>query len=793
MTAAATLFQRNKRIYIQEEDKLESILSDDTFQQKFHQWLDSTIAQLDVQFELCEQQLSELQQSVAVETGTYWCSKTIIEHCNLHMSEKRLIVAGADVEQPASLPDLVKLISCLQQLKAQAFITPMQRRFIEQCEAELRNVVFESRELIFITNALQTKLRYDGNTRGVFGDLTNFQNAIEELSPRIDQCEQLLEASLAEGEMGTAEDISRQQLEIYEHILTLITDQYPIITNYYTESRDSDRRRRWAIFRMADKDITAVIEGKYRQIEACEEDLIKIKEQIENYNNDDSHQKKRYESDCSLSDDYLQKNKEKQQSVWNRIFELFEEMRKCQQELTTLGRQRRKEIDRRLQMEEHEAGRRSGHQAFLKAAADHAQKLQAMINNALAAKDLATALNNFVLDGCDSITGKYDKQQNALSEMLRLVQQHHFKRFSDYYIAASRYLYRKERRLEEIEKEIERNEMKKEILADALNTNAKRYAEINNDLLLKRRGVSQEVLYIRHKLEKAEKAIEPTLRSLQFAGVEYVHPRDIVEKVNLNRCSTILDYREVMNPSIPFNEKVQKEELQTLLQLRSTLEAEKGERETQQQLQSQQQPLRLPMISSTGISIPSASQESTLQKGMNALMDKRANTEVRMPKLSTNTKNTTYNNNNNKNNNNNNNNNNTTSSDYVSKSIGGMYAKPNAVTTTTTTAKNAVAAVPSSMHMHADTSEKMMTDGATGINAALRPQTQTQLPQRMEGTTMKALYSYKARAPDELTFEKGDLIVCVSRAQEEGWFKGVCNQRTGLFPINYVVLCEDDL
>ncbi|ORC87196.1 putative paraflagellar rod protein [Trypanosoma theileri] len=789
MTAAATLFQRNKRIYIQEEDKLESILSDDTFQQKFQQWLDSTIAQLDVQFELCEQQLSELQQSVAVETGTYWCSKTIIEHCNLHMSEKRLIVAGSDVENPASLPDLVNLISCLQQLKIQAFITPKQRRFIEQCEAELKNVVFESRELLFITNALQTKLRDDGNTRGVFGDLTNFQNAIEDLSPDIDQCEQLLEASIANGEMGLAEDISRRQLEIYERILTLITDQYPIITNYYTESRDSDRRRRWAIFRMADKDITAVIEGKYRQIEACEEDLLKIKEQIENYNNDDSHQKKRYESDCSLSDDYLQKNKEKQQSVWNRIFELYEEMRKCQQELTTLGRQRRKEIDRRLQMEEHEAGRRSGHQAFIKAAADHAQKLQAMINNALAAKDLATALNNFVLDGCDSITGKYDKQQNALSEMLRLVQQHHFKRFSDYYIVASRYLYRKERRLEQIEKEIENNEMKKEILTDALDTNAKRYAEINNDLLLKRRGVSQEVLYIRHKLEKAEKAIEPTLRSLQFAGVEYVHPRDIVEKINLNRCSTILDYREFMNPSISFNEKIQKEELKTLLHLRSTLEAEKSERESQQQL-------RLPVIP--------PSQQSALQRRVNALLEKRSKDEVRMPTL-TNTTNTNTNITN-------------TTSDDVTRSIGGMYAKPisvgapstqtnttaannmhmhmnnnnNTMAATTTAAASTATATATTMgEMKADTTGAAM-NGNVGINASLRPPT-SQQQQRMEGSTMRALYSYKARAPDELTFEKGDLIVCVCRAQEEGWFKGVCNQRTGLFPINYVVLCEDDV
>ncbi|RNF05730.1 paraflagellar rod protein-like protein [Trypanosoma rangeli] len=736
--AAATIFQRNKRIYVQEEDKLEGVVSDETFQQKFHQWLDATIAQLDLQFELCEQQLSELQQNVAVESGSYWCSKTIIQHCNLHMSEKRLIVAGIDMEEHATLPDLVNLISSLQQLKGQAFISPKQRRFIEECESELKKVVFESRELVFITNALKTKLRDDGNTRGVFGDLTEFQNTIEDLSPDIDQCEQLLEASIANGEMGLAEDISLRQLEIYERILTLITDQYPIITNYYTESRDSDRRRRWAIFRMADKDITAVIEGKYRQIEACEEDLMKIKEQIENYSNDDSHQRKRYEADRDLSDEFLQKNKNKQQGVWNRVYELYEELRRCQMELTKLARQRRKEIDRRLQMEEHEAGRRSGHEAFLRAAAEHAQRLQGMINNSLAAKELATALNNFVLDGCDSITSKYDKQQNALSEMLRLVQQHHFKRFSDYYIAASRYLYRKERRLEQLEKEIESNEMKKEMLSDRLDTNAKRYADLNNDLLLKRREASQEVLYIRHKLEKADRAIEPTLRSLQFAGVGYVHPRDIVEKVNLNRCSTILDYREFMTPSISYDEKVRMEELITLAELRSSIDVESKERSIQKRL-------RLPSITKKDYTV--------LQKRVNALLEKRFDeVEYIAPVAATASRGTAF-----------------------SDSAGTKDTARQSMT------GNMASEAPGNASPAAAVD---MVGGTTTIDASLRHS-------RMEGTVMRALYPYKARAPDELTFEEGDLIVCVNRDQEEGWFKGVCNQRTGLFPIKYAVPVDE--
>lgn len=741
------MFQRNRRIYLQEEDKLESIVSDQGFRAQFQRWLEVTIGQLDLQFELCEQHLSELQQNVAVEPGNYWSSKTIIQHCNLHISDKRLVAAGAKLEQQhATLPEAVNLISCLQQLKSQIFITPKQRKFIEQSEAELRNVFLEHCELLFITNALRTKLQDDGNTRGVFGELTNLQNAIEELSPDIDQCEQLLEASIANGEMGLAEEISKRQMEIYERILTLITDQYPIIMNYHSDSCDSDRRRRWAIFRMADKDITAVIERKYRQIEACEEDLIKIKEQIENYNNDDLHQRKRYDAERNLSDDFLQKNKEKQQGVWNRIFELYEELGKCQDELMSLARQRRKEVNRRLEMEEHEAGRRSGHMSFISAAAAHAEKLQNMINNAVAVKKLATALNNFVLDGCDSITGKYDKQQNALNEMLRLVQQHHFRRFSDYYIVASRYLYRKERRLEHVEKEIVGNTMKKEILADQLDPSAKCYAEYNNDLLLKRREVSQEVFCVRHKLEKAEQAIEQTLRLLQFAGIEYVHPRDIVEKINLNRCSTILDYRELMSPSVPHHEKVRMEELIKLAELRTAITAETKGRLAQQRH-------RLPAISKK--------ENTQLHRRVNALLEKQITDSAQTTSLTSAAATT----------------------NFTSNAALGSERPQTTVRTSLTGGGGGGGSGAAGAITNTATVE-----GAESVegSAAMLPRNT-----RIEGMTMRALYPYKARAPDELTFNECDLIVCVSRAQEEGWFKGVCNQRTGLFPINYVVPHEE--
>lgn len=48
-----------------------------------------------------------------------------------------------------------------------------------------------------------------------------------------------------------------------------------------------------------------------------------------------------------------------------------------------------------------------------------------------------------------------------------------------------------------------------------------------------------------------------------------------------------------------------------------------------------------------------------------------------------------------------------------------------------------------------------------------------------------ALYPYKAQNEDELSFEKGDVIVVLSK-DEESWWRGELNGVSGVFPSNYV-------
>jgi hypothetical protein len=97
---------------------------------------------------------------------------------------------------------------------------------------------------------------------------------------------------------------------------------------------------------------------------------------------------------------------------------------------------------------------------------------------------------------------------------------------------------------------------------------------------------------------------------------------------------------------------------------------------------------------------------------------------------------------------------------------------------------------------------------ATGYVPSTDPHTQTTAPTTVESsprstsaaptsptsstaeaqavTRVRALHSFEPTEPNELAFEKGDVIKVVNREYKD-WWRGQLKGRTGIFPVNYVV------
>uniref|UniRef100_A0A4W3GGU9 Hematopoietic lineage cell-specific protein n=1 Tax=Callorhinchus milii TaxID=7868 RepID=A0A4W3GGU9_CALMI len=55
------------------------------------------------------------------------------------------------------------------------------------------------------------------------------------------------------------------------------------------------------------------------------------------------------------------------------------------------------------------------------------------------------------------------------------------------------------------------------------------------------------------------------------------------------------------------------------------------------------------------------------------------------------------------------------------------------------------------------------------------------------GVTATALYDYQGEGDDEISFDPNEVITNIEMV-DEGWWRGQCQGRVGLFPANYVRL-----
>lgn len=63
--------------------------------------------------------------------------------------------------------------------------------------------------------------------------------------------------------------------------------------------------------------------------------------------------------------------------------------------------------------------------------------------------------------------------------------------------------------------------------------------------------------------------------------------------------------------------------------------------------------------------------------------------------------------------------------------------------------------------------------------------------EKMTAFLVKANYNFIAEAENELSIKKGDIIK-VTKKIDEGWWVGSLNDKTGMFPSNYVSAIEND-
>jgi hypothetical protein len=277
-------------------------------------------------------------------------------------------------------------------------------------------------------------------------------------------------------------------------------------------------------------------DAKRRLKQRCEEDLKHLHDTIQKADLEDAEAMKRFMGQKDKSDKFVRENLEKQDDSWRKIQELERQLQK-------LGTERFEEVKRRIEENDREEQRKVEYQQFLDVCGQHKKLLELTVYNCDLAIRCIGIVEELVAEGCSAIKSRYDKTNQELAELRLSVHKEYLEAFRRLYKTLGQLVYKKEKRLEEIDRNIRTTHIQLEFSIETFDPNAKRHSDNKKDLYKLRGQVEEELEMLKDKMAQSLEAFAPTEDALMQAGVEFVHPAEEVEDNNLGRRSKMVEYR----------------------------------------------------------------------------------------------------------------------------------------------------------------------------------------------------------------------------------------------------------
>jgi len=139
--------------------------------------------------------------------------------------------------------------------------------------------------------------------------------------------------------------------------------------------------------------------------------------------------------------------------------------------------------------------------------------------------------------------------------------------FRRLYKTLGQLVYKKEKKLEEIDRNIRTTHIQLEFCIETFDPAAKKHSDHKKDLYASRALVEEELQMLKDKMASALAAFSPTEEALHQAGVEFLHPIDDVEENNLARRSKMVEYRAHITKQEEVKIAAEREEIKRQKQL----------------------------------------------------------------------------------------------------------------------------------------------------------------------------------------------------------------------------------
>jgi len=486
---------------------------------------------------------SELLSSV--ESGTKWNLtaaydiQKLMRVCGLEMSVRELY-KPEDKPQFMEIVGLKKTLNELKQHRNKTRIVSFTGTIdngltkLEKVEDELRRSQLDATELAQVPVAVLKNLEECMNVTVIQSALMGNEEQIKAQLAQIEKAKEIRNVAIADGEMAIAEEQFYIKAQLLEHLVELVADKFRIIGQ--TDDENKMFAKIHEVQKKAFQETSAMKDAKRRLKQRCEEDLKHLHDAIQKADLEDAEAMKRYMGQKDKSEKFVRENLEKQDESWRKIQELERVLQK-------LGTERFEEVKRRIEENDREEKRKVEYQQFLDVVGQHKKLLELSVYNCDLAIRSIGIIEELVAEGCSAIKARYDKTNQELADMRLQVHQEYLEAFRRLYKTLGQLVYKKEKRLEEIDRNIRTTHIQLEFAIETFDPNAKKHSDNKKDLYKLRAQVEEELEMLKDKMAQALEMFGPTEDALHQAGIEFVHPAEELEESNVNRRSKIVEYR----------------------------------------------------------------------------------------------------------------------------------------------------------------------------------------------------------------------------------------------------------
>jgi hypothetical protein len=512
----------------------------------------------------------ELMTSVEVSTKwnlteAYDLAK-LMRVCGLEMSQRELYKP----EDKAQFLDVIGVKKVLQDLKQNrnktrvVSFTQMIDNAIakmEKIEEELRRSQLDATQLAQVPARALKQIEDVMNVTVIQSALAPSDDEIKTQLALLEKANDIQNVAMHDGEMQVAEDQMWAKVDLQEKLIELIRNKFRRIQA--CEDENAPFKKIHEVQKAANQETSQMKDAKRRLKQRCEADLKQIHDAIQKADLEDAEAMKRYASGKEKSDRFIKENVDKQEEAWNKIQDLERQLQK-------LGTERFEEVKRRIEDIDREEKRRVEYAQFLEVASQHKKLLELTVYNCDLSIRCTGLMEEMVAEGCAAVKARYERTVAELADIRIDVHKEHLEYFRMLYLTLGSLIYKKEKRLEEIDRNIRTTHIQLEFCIETFDPNAKKHSDQKKELYKLRQQVEEELAMLKEKQAKALEEFKESEQALDAAGIEFNHPVDENNEEVLTRRTKMVEYKAHLTKQEEVKIAAEREEIRRAKLIRST-------------------------------------------------------------------------------------------------------------------------------------------------------------------------------------------------------------------------------